>query len=170
MKTTRVASGRQLPEDAVTQAELRFDYHVHHVVRHERVVTRSWAHQQMRQPRALRFHRIPSLTGATKHEYHFDLQCRRSSIDSTAGLLLQLFYALGRLGFREIQIDLFTSFVRERLKIRPLCAGHLFITRLPIIRILDHVRSFIIAYSRLTHNYSLLLSRCQVFFTKLFQK
>src|ERR1041384_2797151 len=73
MKSARVASSRQLPKDPVMQAKLRLDYHVHHVVRHERIITRSWAHQQMREPRALRFHCIPSLTGAAKHEYHFVL-------------------------------------------------------------------------------------------------
>jgi hypothetical protein len=45
MKSTRVAASRELPKDPVAQTELCLDHHVHHVVRHERVKTRSRAHQ-----------------------------------------------------------------------------------------------------------------------------
>lgn len=44
---------------------------MHHVVRNERVETRSRVHHHVGKAGALRFYRIPSLTSASKYNYHF---------------------------------------------------------------------------------------------------
>jgi hypothetical protein len=56
MKRAGCTTRRQLSVDSARETELSFNYHVHQIVRHERVVTRRWMHHHIRQPRALRFH------------------------------------------------------------------------------------------------------------------
>jgi hypothetical protein len=70
MKTTGVTAGGQLSKDATSETELSLDYQMHEVVRHERVKTRSRVHLDIRKSGTLRFHCIPSLTGAMKHDNH----------------------------------------------------------------------------------------------------
>jgi hypothetical protein len=70
MKSAGIATRGQLSKDCACESELGLDYQVDHVVRYERVITRSRVHLNIRKAGALRFHRITSLTGAVKHECH----------------------------------------------------------------------------------------------------
>jgi hypothetical protein len=70
MKSARVATSGQLPEHAALKPELGLDYKVQKVVGHPRVVTGSRIHFDIRKRRALRLYRVPSLTYASKDEYH----------------------------------------------------------------------------------------------------
>jgi hypothetical protein len=74
MKSARVATSGQLPEHAALKPELGLDYKVQKVVGHPRVVTGSRIHFDIRKRRALRLYRVPSLTYASKDEYHLRLQ------------------------------------------------------------------------------------------------
>jgi hypothetical protein len=73
MKSTRVSTSGQLSEHCARKPELRLDYKVHKVVGHPRVVTGRRVHTDIRKRRALRFYRVPSLTCASKDEYHLRL-------------------------------------------------------------------------------------------------
>jgi len=70
MEGAGIATRSQLPKDRACQSELSFDYEVDHVVRNESVITRSRIHLNIRKPLALRFHCVPALTRAVKHERH----------------------------------------------------------------------------------------------------
>ena len=58
---------------------------------------------------------------------------------AATGLLLQLFYPLRRFSFCQVQINFLTRFIRQRLKVRALRAGHLFVACNPLVRIFNHV-------------------------------
>jgi hypothetical protein len=72
MKSARVATSGQLPEHSACKPELRLDYEVQKVVWHPPVVTGSRVHFDIRKLRALRLYRVPSLTYASKDEYHLN--------------------------------------------------------------------------------------------------
>jgi hypothetical protein len=74
MKSASVATSGQLPEHSARKPELRFDNKVQKVVGHQPVVTGSRVHFDIRQRRALRLYRVPSLTYASEDEYHLRLQ------------------------------------------------------------------------------------------------
>jgi hypothetical protein len=66
--------------------------------------------------------------------------CSSGSSTTPTGLRLQLIDLLGCFGFREVRLDRFVRFFRERLEIGFLGAGDFLVTRDPVIRVFDAVR------------------------------
>ena len=61
-------------------------------------------------------------------------------LPAPTGLRLQLIDLLGRFSLREVRLDRFVRFFRERLEIGFLGPGDFLVTRDPVIRVFDAVR------------------------------
>ena len=72
-KGAGIPAGCQLPKDATRESKLSLDNQMHHVVRHERVITWSRVHLEIRKFRALHFYCIPLLISASKNKDHLSL-------------------------------------------------------------------------------------------------
>jgi hypothetical protein len=74
MKSTRVTTSGQLPEHSAGKPELSLDNEVQKVVWHPRIVTGCRIHFDIGKWRSLRLYRVPSVTDASKENYHPRLQ------------------------------------------------------------------------------------------------